>query len=417
MTQDKRLVEILTAQMSDCPEGAIGVAVSGGGDSMALLHLMMQWAKSQNRTLKIATVDHKLRPEAANEAADVAAFCHAQGVAHQTLCWTDWNGQGNLQQAARLARKDLLAQWAQKNALSAICLGHTQDDQAETFLMRLARGSGVDGLAAMTRKAGSDPVWFRPLLDVSRSELREYLQEHDLSWIDDPSNEDESFDRIKFRKAQDMLDDLGLSRKRLAQTADAMQLARHALEIETQNLAQSCATVSELGYITIDLPQLAQASEELRLRLLSHAIKWVSSAHFRPRLTALKDVYAHLERGTAQTLGGCYLCFQSPDTLLVLREVAAMPQTPVPDQPYDQRWQIETIKPDDQLLCRSVGKDGILQLDHWRETGLPRDVVMQLPSIWSEGDILAVPQVLKHAEFRLSLKTSPKSFVFSIVSH
>jgi len=403
--------------MSDCPEGAIGVAVSGGGDSMALLHLMMQWAKVQNRTLKIATVDHKLRPEAADEAADVAAFCHAQGIAHQTLCWEDWNGQGNLQQAARLARKDLLAQWAQQNGLSAVCLGHTQDDQAETFLMRLARGSGVDGLAAMARKTGSNPVWLRPLLGVSRSELREYLQRHGVSWINDPSNDDESFDRIKFRKAQDMLDGLGLTRKRLAQTADAMQLARHALEVETQNLAQSCVTVSELGCVTIDFIQLAQASEELRLRLLSHAIKWVSGAHFRPRLTALKETYANLVRGTAQTLGGCYFCFQAPDLLLVLRETAAMPQTPVSDQPYDHRWQVEFTKSYDHLLVRSVGKDGILQLDHWRETGLSRDIVLQLPSIWSGRDILAVPQVLKHAEFRLSLKTSPKSFVFSIVSH
>ena len=128
------------------PPGPVAVAVSGGGDSVALLLLLQETGA---RPLAAVTVDHGLRPESAAEAAAVAALCSARGIAHTLLRWEEPAGAGNLQARAREARRRLIGDWARGRGIGAVALGHTLDDQAETFLLRLARGSGVDGLSGM----------------------------------------------------------------------------------------------------------------------------------------------------------------------------------------------------------------------------------------------------------------------------
>ncbi len=139
----------LIAQHFQNETGPLGIAVSGGSDSLALLHLMVEWGRAP---LRCVTVDHRLRDASAEEAAQVAEICAALGIAHDTLTWDGWDGQGNLAAEARRARYALLADWAVTHGLTGIALGHTQDDIAETLLMRLARRAGVDGLAAMPQR-------------------------------------------------------------------------------------------------------------------------------------------------------------------------------------------------------------------------------------------------------------------------
>ena len=147
--------------------GTLGVAVSGGSDSVALLLLVRAWAAVSGREIAAVTVDHGLRAGSAGEAADVAALCARIDVAHDVLNWRGWDGRGNLQDHARRARRDLIADWAQERGIATVALGHTLDDQAETVVMRLARGSGVDGLAAMAVVSqAACVVWLRPLLGL-----------------------------------------------------------------------------------------------------------------------------------------------------------------------------------------------------------------------------------------------------------
>src|SRR5690606_38404014 len=154
----------------------IGVAVSGGSDSMAALHLLTAFGLK----VEAATVDHGLRPEAATEAETVARACAALSVPHETLRWTDGPAAtGNLMEQARLARYRLLAGWALRRGLTQVAIAHTADDQAETFLMRLAREAGLDGLAGMRSTWEQDGVTFiRPLLVIGRADLRGYLSRH-----------------------------------------------------------------------------------------------------------------------------------------------------------------------------------------------------------------------------------------------
>ena len=183
-------------------------AVSGGSDSVALLLLAVAWARHNNVSLQVATVDHGLRPEAAAEAAFVASLCESLDVFHVTLAWEGIKPASGISEAARNARYRLLEEFAGDVGADTILVGHTADDQAETIAMRMARksspdsGRGLSGIAPVTRLRDT-VVLVRPLLALNRQTLRDYLLEHNQSWIEDPSNFDNSYERVRVRKSLD----------------------------------------------------------------------------------------------------------------------------------------------------------------------------------------------------------------------
>ncbi|MGL4319255.1 MAG: tRNA lysidine(34) synthetase TilS, partial [Paracoccaceae bacterium] len=223
LDQGKDAGLLLSAQYAFPPEGfnKVGVAVSGGGDSIALLHLMHRIAPHAGWDVQAVTVDHALRHESAREAAGVSDYCATLGIPHSTLHWDHGVIAGNVMDAARQARKRLIGDWARGLGISHIAMGHTADDQAETFLMGLARASGLNGLSGMRRVWREHGVmWGRPVLGHSRAELRSYLRRHGIAWVDDPTNDDDSFTRIKARKALVALAPLGITVKGLTTTVN-----------------------------------------------------------------------------------------------------------------------------------------------------------------------------------------------------
>lgn len=258
VTLDQRFADAMGQLLGPDFPANIGLAVSGGGDSMAMLYLAHNWSHVWGVKLWVCTVDHGLRPESADEAAMVAEECAVLGWPHATLRW-HWDGAGNKMDAARRGRLRLIDEW--RGVLRHVLMAHTRDDVAETFLMRLARGSGVEGLSAMSarrevRTGGgrADPEDFdgdlptrffqkkgmamrhgsydvlRPCLDISRAELRHYLTTLKGRWADDPSNDDPSYDRVRVRQALPALAELGLDVTILAGTAERMARARAALQ-------------------------------------------------------------------------------------------------------------------------------------------------------------------------------------------
>ncbi|MFT7105782.1 MAG: tRNA(Ile)-lysidine synthase, partial [Yoonia sp.] len=188
--------------------------------------------------LYIFTIDHGLRPEAADEIAQVAAQASRLGLKHIVAQW-QWDGTGNLQAVARAGRWATLRALAAEYKVGSVWMGHTQDDQIETFMMRLARGSGVDGLTAMQASTQRDGLTiFRPLLEMTRADLRAWLTFQDIRWCDDPSNEDARFDRVRARQMFAELSDLGLTAKRVLQTIDHMQAARETLQQAARDFAK-----------------------------------------------------------------------------------------------------------------------------------------------------------------------------------
>lgn len=384
--------------LAHAPPGPVGVAVSGGGDSVALLLRMQAWGEATGRGIAAVTVDHGLRAESAVEAAGVAAMCARLGVSHDIVCWTGWNGRGNLQQAARLARRIRIGGWARARGIAAVTLGHTLDDQAETFLMRLARGSGVDGLAGMAPVVQAEGIlWLRPLLAVARADLREALTRAGESWVEDPGNADPAFARVRARAALGPLQALGLSAARLAETAARMRVARAALEAQTGDLARACLSAGRAGDLTLDPGVWRVAAQELRLRVLAGALCWVSGAQYRPRLARLETLARAIEGGevgAGLTLHGCVLRTAKRDVVL-RREVARVaPPVDLDAGVWDGRWAVRVASP--QAGARSIGAlgaAGLAQMGDWRASGLAREALMATPGLWDGERLVAGPVV------------------------
>jgi len=390
----------------------LGLAVSGGGDSVALLLL----ALDAGLQVRAVTVDHGLRPEAAAEAEWVGRLCAGFGVPHDILQWQGWDGAGNLQDQARRARLALIADWAMGAGLGAVALGHTQDDQAETVLMRLARRSGVDGLSAMTgRRRAQGMIWLRPLLSVSRDDLRAYLRDRGQAWIDDPSNDMLRFDRVKARRALAQMAPLGITPAVLAGVADQMRIARIALEHQTEAVARQIARI-EGGDVVIDRAGFQDQPDEIRRRLLIGALGWVGSADYGPRAASVRTLLVAIAAGRGGTLAGCRVSLRAR-ALRVAREWQAVRgMVAAPGQVWDRRWHVSG--PDSNgLEVRALGEAGLSALGDWRASGLPRASLLASPSVWRAEALVAAPLVRTTGGWTARLAGGEDGFFLSLLSH
>lgn len=368
----------------------LGVAVSGGGDSVALLHLLAEWRDAAGGPpLAAVTVDHGLRAEASAEAEGVARLCHGLKVPHRILRWQGWDGRGNLQDRARQARQTLISGWAREEGLRAVVLGHTADDQAETVLLRLARGSGVDGLAGMAAERRSHGViWLRPMLGLRRAALRQWLSAHGIGWVDDPSNDDPRFDRVKARAALAVLEPLGLGVAGLIGTADRLRMAQAVLQSAARRAARDLARTEAGGVVLA--PGLRELAEETRLRLISAALRWIGREPYRPRLAALRRAVEAAMEGRAATLAGCLILPEAGALRLVREPAAVVGLTAPADAVWDGRWRIEG-PPAPGAEIRALGPEGLAACPDWRAAGLPRAALLATPALWQGDRLLSAP--------------------------
>ena len=285
---------------------------------MALLAMLHRWGARRDLQIHAATVDHGLRPEARAEAEMVAGWCADQGVSHTILTVTGLDGPGNLQARARDARYEALADWSigvQRRVGSQahinVVTGHTMDDQAETVLMRLARGSGAEGLSGMSDALEWKGVlWRRPFLTFRRADLRDWLHAEGVPWVEDPSNDDPAFDRIKARRALEVLEPLGLTVEGLAATADRLRRQSEVLDLDAC-LLENRALLNDAtqSHAEIDRESLRRAHPDTAMRFLAETIRRIGSRDYRPRFRALEPLYEKLMRkpGFRATLGLCLI--------------------------------------------------------------------------------------------------------------
>src|SRR5213083_2553810 len=269
---------------------ALVLAVSGGPDSIALMWLAARWRRALKRGPRLIalTVDHGLRPEAAREARDVKRLAAELDLPHRTLRWNGAKPKTGVPAAARAARYRLLAQAARANGATHILTAHTRDDQAETLLMRMLRGSGIAGLAAMARETEREGVWLaRPLLDVPKSRLVATLGRAKIAFADDPTNRDMSFTRPRLRTLMPVLAEEGGDSRSLARLASRLARANAAIEVLADGAERYLALrdrddASRFGF---DAGAFAGLPEEIRLRLLKRAIdRAISNGERQTRL-------------------------------------------------------------------------------------------------------------------------------------
>ena len=287
----------------------------------------------------VLIVDHALRDGSEDEAAKVQAWARARGLESHILPWKGEKPASGIEGKAREARYTLLGEWCAAHDVPSLVVAHTLDDQAETFLLRLGRGSGVDGLSGMRPRAAFPVAGFekvqllRPLLEMERAELRAFLTARGMPWLEDPMNEDSRFARARLRKALPMLEAAGVSARRIAQAARHLARAREALEAATKAFLAAHSRLESGDFALLDAVALGRADRETGLRALSAVLMLVSGRTYRPRFERLENLYDSIKAGTftnARTLCACRIgrapkarAVFGPATLLVTRESRA----------------------------------------------------------------------------------------------
>ncbi len=384
----RRLVPLLPA---DC--GTLAVAVSGGPDSMALLLLADAFAHEAGLVLQALTVDHRLRAESAGEARQVARWCRARGIAHRTLVWRGERPKSNIQAAARAARYGLMLDWCRRHGAAALLLAHHLEDQAETVLLRLGRGSGVDGLAGMRPVFRLDGIALvRPLLEVPKARLRATLEAAGQGWIDDPSNRNAAFQRVRVREALDLLAPEGVAPVHVASTAARMRRVEAALAQTAADLADRALPLRPLGWCPVESALLAAAPAEIALRALRRRLCEIGGDPVPPRLDRLEHFLARTIAGVPGSLHRCRLMLWRGSPVLV-REARHLPP-PHPSRPglmWDGRFAVPARR---GLVVAALGAEGLRQV---RESGAelpaiaPRAALLTLPGLWRGGTLVAAP--------------------------
>lgn len=309
----------------------VAAAVSGGPDSLALAYALCRCAQGP---VHILTVDHGLRAEAADEARAVAQMAAAWPRAIPAILTRKAPAApaARIQETARRDRYALLARYCAAHGIGILFLAHHRDDQAETFLFRLAKGSGLDGLCAMRplQKLDGGPLLLaRPFLDIPKSDLIAYCREHALPFAQDPSNENPRFARARLRRSREILEKEGLSAKRLAVTAARLAAARDALEFFTEKAFSQSLLENNPDRIVFNTDPLQEQPEDIRLRiLLRAAARLRSPGGYAPRLERLEMLTRRIFGDPLfrrATLGGLLFTLDRKNARLCIETESAHP--------------------------------------------------------------------------------------------
>ncbi len=397
------------------------LAVSGGSDSVALLWLVDRWLGQAGRRaprIVVATVDHGLRDASAEEARWVRALALSRGYEHRLLRWCGAKPKTGLQSAARAARYRLLGMCVSElGGRTALVTAHTLDDQAETVLMRLGRGSGVDGLAAIAEAVELDGICVhRPLLDVGRGALRDVLSGTGLDWLEDPSNQSTRFERVRVRRAGAARAELGLEDRALARTARRMSRARQALEHAVDAALVPVLLDNErlrrFG-VFVWPPAFGVLPDEVQIRLLRRVVLALGGQGSAPELGQTEDLFARMrERGFGgATLHGCRVdvgCAGSTGgdgdgrQMLCYREIGRLPlptQVISRGKPclWDRRFRVRVRCPGPVgvIEVSGCGDDDLALMRRepgWRQPAdVPRDALLSLPAVRDAAGLVALP--------------------------
>lgn len=290
-------------------EETFAIGVSGGADSLALA-LMAKEALPQYRLVAL-TVDHGLRPSAKKEAQYVAEVMKAHGIEHHILVWKGEKPTTGIEEQARVARYRLLCDWCKENGIKYLAIAHHLNDQAETFLMRLQRGSGLFGLSAMQEVSEKNSIiLLRPLLHTPPQVMKDYLRERQIEWVEDESNQCTDFLRVKMRQFLPLFTEkTGVTPERIDEAVSNLQRARWFIESAIQEVIdESVSLYGDCG-AAFDYTHFINWHEELKFYVLSKLLTDIGGNDYVPEAEALLKLIKKMQNDdfTAATLGGVYI--------------------------------------------------------------------------------------------------------------
>jgi tRNA(Ile)-lysidine synthase len=315
----EKLYSLFNSFMTSRIVNTLGVAVSGGPDSMALCLIASKWAQQNNKKFIAITVDHQLRKESAQEAAQVKKWLSSHQIEHVTLAWEHGEIVSKIQEQARIARYNLMEKYCLDNGIDALCTGHHLNDQFETFMMRLSKGSGPEGLVGIKEHIKwNDLLIIRPLLKSTSLELKNYLEEINQPYIEDSSNENIIFERVRWRKQIANFSDFNLDN--FSKTIDRLDLLTNFLEETLEDAYFDVVQHREDHTINIEISKLLQLHKIIAIKLLKNVLQNVSQQRYSTAHQSVKNLLDLLERGEFKGLsaGGCII--EKEKNLLLIKE-------------------------------------------------------------------------------------------------
>ena len=393
------------------------LAVSGGADSLSLLVLAAE-AKKKNKywNFTILTVNHGLRRAAVKETRYVSKLAKASDLVCKILTHKGAIPANDIQSAARDIRYGLMFDWCHKNKVDYLVTAHHLEDQAETFLLRLARGSGLDGLSGMQNVRNSNRVaLLRPFLDIPRERLHKTIAKAGLEAISDPSNYNQRFARVRIRNKMDLFAQEGMTATRLAETAGRLLQARQALEQVTENFMQAAVRLDEYGIAHLTYASFHDQPEDILRRTINRLL--TPYGGYPPRAESvqriLNDVFlkSRPPKDGGKTVNGFIIRFRR-DGLLIFREFSGLPE-PVIIKPgeffvWDNGTSVRVAKKTmikGTLIIKPLAVAGLKAIRHLGNDvpkNLPIAAIHALPSVWltyrKKSHILAAKGVLTHQD-------------------
>lgn len=392
------------------PAPNIVVATSGGADSMALLLLANDWVQPFGGKVIALTINHNLRPESKDEAMQVKAWCENYGIEHHILTWEhNTPVKSAIQETAREARYRLLTDWCRENHILHLLTAHHCDDQVETMFFRLARGSGLEGLSAMSaQKIVSGVRLLRPFLQISKSRLIATLQDRRQEWLEDPSNQNPLYGRVNIRSQLENYEHNENIKNRASYLTNFLGKFRNLLENKLASCLTETIEIYPQGYACINTREFFLLDKEIATKAIASLIQAVSGLPHPPRskkLLHLCDIINSGKLYSKRSLGGA-IFEQSENKIIVYREAKAIEKSrTVPENTliiWDNRflvkWQrTENSFSDIQLEVRSLGSDGLTQIQKLSPSLLknshPARILRTFPSLWLLEELVSAPHI------------------------
>jgi tRNA(Ile)-lysidine synthase len=372
---------------------AIALAVSGGADSMYLAYMCKNLLEESHLKIICLIVDHKLRVESTEEANFVKQQLESHGLKAEVLTWSTDKPKSNIHSIAREARYSLLIDYCKKHDISHLLTAHTYNDQAETILMRILRGTGVDGLCGIPFESIIQGIkLIRPLLCVKRSEIEGTLKSAGWIWVDDPSNKNTKYERVKIRNYLAQLPESSLAIQRLNLLGKNSRRVRSCLNSMLSEAYTKLCVEGRFKDITLKLDGFINLDEEIALRLLSQALKKTSGKHYPPRLESLEKLYDEIKHKEhfKKTLWGCEIHLKHGDIHIFreLREVEEKKRlVPNQDNYWDNRYKVNTTE--EGLYIGALGVVGLKMLKQYIKKNIgPAKLLYTTPAIFGNNNEL-----------------------------
>jgi tRNA(Ile)-lysidine synthase len=401
------------------------IAVSGGSDSLALSTLAKLYSLENDNDFVALIIDHKLRKESANEAKQTYKSLTQSKIKAKILTYQGEKFSSNIQKKARDLRYDLFEKYCAKNKIKFLILAHHQDDLIENFYIRLIRGSGIKGLTSLQNifEYNKDFYLLRPLLNFNKQELLNVTKRSYSSWIEDPSNKNDKFLRVRIRKMQTKLQKEGFDPERIIKTIENLNTAKDSLEFYIFKSEKKYLKFFKEGYATLRSSIFNNEAQEVIFRVIIKAIHFVSGEYYPPRSDSLKSLMKNLSVKTfkSSTLGGC-LIEKNKNIISFYREDRNIAVETLnkkkPKTNWDDRFLVnKNFNNQQQFVVKKLGNHGIeyLRKNKFNDYGnkIPVHVKKTLPSFWNnKGQLLFVPFVnFKNKKYNIKNDSFSVSFL------